>query len=73
LAGVFAAIKLFLSAETVKKFHPLSYGGSLAGEIKEIGDQLPEVYGGKGRDLKSEGVTVKYTGGEAVEGKKTAA
>jgi phosphatidylinositol transfer protein SFH5 len=47
----------------VKKFHPLSYGASLAGELKEIGEQLPVVYGGKGEDMKSQGLTVKYAGG----------
>jgi hypothetical protein len=65
--GVFAAIKVFLSPETVKKFHLLSYGGSLAGELKDVGAQLPEAYGGKGKDLKSGGMTVKYASGE--EGK----
>lgn len=67
--GVFAAMKLFLSAETVKKFHPLSYGASLSGELPDIGERLPVAYGGKGRDLRSEGLTVKYAGAEMVEGK----
>lgn len=67
--GVFAAIKVFLSPETVKKFHPLSYGGSLAGELKDVGPQLPEAYGGKGKDLKSSGMTVKYVSGDAVKAK----
>lgn len=58
---------MFLSPETVKKFHPLSYGGSLAGELEHVGPQLPKAYGGKGRDLKTEGATVKYASGEAVK------
>ncbi|RFU33441.1 hypothetical protein B7463_g2870, partial [Scytalidium lignicola] len=61
MGWVFSALKLFLSAETVKKFHPLSYGSSLAGEIKSIGEQLPNGYGGKGKDIKEIGVTVKYS------------
>jgi hypothetical protein len=55
---------VFLSPETVKKFHPLSYGGSLAGELEDVGPQLPEAYGGKGKDLKSGGITVKYASGD---------
>ena len=53
-------MQVFLSAETVKKFHPLSYGSSLAGELPGFGQELPTAYGGKGRDVK-EGLTVKYT------------
>jgi len=59
MGWVFAAMKLFLSAETIKKFHPLSYGSSLAGELKSFGAELPTVYGGKGTDV-TEGLTVKY-------------
>lgn len=68
--GVFTFVKLFLSPETVKKFHPLSYGSSLAGELKEIGDQLPTAYGGKGKDLKTGGRTVKYAAGETGDKKE---
>lgn len=60
MGWVFAALKLFLSAETIKKFHPLSYGGSLAGEIPACKEQLPKVYGGKGEPLTDIGLTVKY-------------
>ncbi|KAK0122964.1 Non-classical phosphatidylinositol transfer protein (PITP) [Cadophora gregata f. sp. sojae] len=59
MGWVFAAMKLFLSPETVKKFHPLAYGSSLAGELKGWGSELPEAYGGKGKAVK-EGLTVKY-------------
>jgi hypothetical protein len=60
MSWVFTAMKAFLSAETVKKFHPLSYGSNLAGEVPGFGQELPTAYGGKGKDLK-EGLTVKYT------------
>lgn len=60
MGWVFAGMKLFLSAETVKKFHPLSYGSNLAGELPTFGKDLPTVYGGKGKDVK-EGLSVKYT------------
>ncbi|KAG9236552.1 putative phosphatidylinositol transfer protein sfh5 [Amylocarpus encephaloides] len=66
MGWVFAAMKLFLSAETIKKFHPLSYGGSLAGELPALGDDLPTDYGGKGKDIQT-GLTVQYTAEEAVK------
>jgi hypothetical protein len=52
-------MKIFLSEATIKKFHPLSNGSSLAREIPGISDQLPTVYGGKGKDI-TEGMTVKH-------------
>jgi hypothetical protein len=72
MGWVFAAMKLFLSPETVKKFHPLAYGSSLAGELKAFGPELPVVYGGKGKDIK-EGLTVKYGATPVVEETPTAA
>jgi hypothetical protein len=59
MGWVFAGMKLFLSAETVKKFHPLSYGSNLAAELPDFGKDLPVAYGGKGKDIQ-EGLTVKY-------------
>lgn len=61
MSWVFAAMKVFLSPETVKKFHPLGYGEKLAGELPEFGEKLPKAYGGKGEGFASEGLTVKYT------------
>ena len=62
-------MKIFLSEATVKKFHPLSHGNTLARELPALGDQLPSAYGGKGKDVK-EGLTVKYVGIELPEGAK---
>jgi hypothetical protein len=59
MGWVFTAMKVFLSPDTVKKFHPLSYGTNLAGELPGVGQELPPAYGGKGKDIK-EGLTVKY-------------
>ena len=59
MGWVFTAMKVFLSPETVKKFHPLSYGSNLAGELPGWGQELPVAYGGKGKDVQ-EGLTVKY-------------
>lgn len=58
MGWVFAAMKLFLSEETVKKFHPLAWGSSLAGEL-DFGESLPKAYGGKGGDIE-DGLKVKY-------------
>lgn len=62
MGWMFTAIKLFLAPETVKKFHPLSYGAALAGELPSIGAQLPEVYGGTNGKLEDKALTPKYTG-----------
>lgn len=64
MSWMFAAMKIFLSAETVKKFHPLGYGQKLAGELPDFGEQLPKVYGGNGKDV-TEGLAVRYGEGEA--------
>jgi phosphatidylinositol transfer protein SFH5 len=65
MGWVFTAMKLFLSPETIKKFHLLSYGSSLAGELKGWGGELPPAYGGKGKDVK-EGLVVKYASGDEI-------
>ena len=64
MGWVFAALKVFLSKETVAKFHPLSNGKSTAGECAEwgIGDMLPVEYGGKGKPLSEIGQEVKFAG-----------
>ncbi|APA05568.1 hypothetical protein SS1G_10044 [Sclerotinia sclerotiorum 1980 UF-70] len=61
MGWVFTAMKIFLSADTIKKFHPLSYGSDLGAEIPGIAEKLPKEYGGKGEELES-GFTVKYSG-----------
>lgn len=71
MGWVFAAMKLFLSAETVKKFHPLSYGSALASELKSFGSELPTVYGGKGAAI-TEGLSVKYAATPVVVAEETA-
>lgn len=65
MGWVFAAMKLILSPPTIKKFHPLSYGSSLAGQVP-FGKELPTAYGGKGKDVK-EGLTVNYAEGEVAK------
>jgi hypothetical protein len=57
---VYAFMKLFVAAKTIRKFHPMSNGGALAAEfadskVKALGEKLPTEYGGKGKDLKELG------------------
>jgi len=59
MGWVFTAMKLFLAPDTIRKFHPLSYGSNLAGELPDVKTELPREYGGQGKDVR-EGLTVKY-------------
>ncbi|EPE06990.1 phosphatidylinositol transfer protein sfh5 [Ophiostoma piceae UAMH 11346] len=57
IMGIFYTfMKVFVAAKTVKKFHPLSNGSSLAKELSSskvvgLGEKLPSEYGGKGEKL----------------------
>lgn len=54
---IYAFMKLFVAQKTIKKFHPMSNGANLARElttssrVKNLIDELPQEYGGKGQDL----------------------
>ncbi|GAW11370.1 hypothetical protein ANO14919_007140 [Xylariales sp. No.14919] len=57
---MYAFMKLFVAARTIKKFHPMSNGANLAkedfgGSKVPLGQMLPPEYGGKGADLKAQG------------------
>ena len=57
---VYAFMKLFVAAKTIKKFHPMSNGAGLAKEfgeskVKDLGERLPAEYGGKGGELGVQG------------------
>ncbi|KAK3314355.1 CRAL-TRIO domain-containing protein [Apodospora peruviana] len=57
---VYAFMKLFVAAKTIKKFHPMSNGLNLVHEfadstVKGLGEKLPKEYGGKGEGLKDTG------------------
>ena len=61
---VYAFMKLFVAAKTIKKFHPMSNGSGLAGELSNsailgLGQRLPKEYGGSGGELKSVGKETK--------------
>ncbi|PGH27175.1 hypothetical protein AJ80_01132 [Polytolypa hystricis UAMH7299] len=57
MGWVYTGLKLFLSKETIAKFHPITKGSNLAREF-EFADQLPTSYGGKGQELDQAARTV---------------
>ncbi|KAL3656322.1 hypothetical protein V7S43_018814 [Phytophthora oleae] len=57
MGWMFAAFKLFLPAETIRKFTVLSYGEELH---TELGDGIPEIYGGKSAPLDAIGEQTLY-------------
>jgi phosphatidylinositol transfer protein SFH5 len=65
---MYAFMKLFVAAKTIKKFHPMSNGANLAREmgtsskVTGLGDMLPKEYGGKGGDLATTGRQVGLAG-----------
>lgn len=58
MGWMFAAIKVFLSKNTTRKFHPISNGANLAREIPSLKEQFPKVYGGSAPDLQEGARTV---------------
>ncbi|KAL4894568.1 phosphatidylinositol transfer protein sfh5 [Aspergillus ambiguus] len=60
MGWMFAAMKVFLSKNTTRKFHPISNGANLAREfpapLKEL---FPKAYGGNGAALQDDARTVK--------------
>lgn len=60
MGWMFSAVKLFLSRNTTRKFHPISNGANLAREFPAaVADKIPKTYGGKGPELKGEARTVQ--------------
>ncbi|KAF3395947.1 Phosphatidylinositol transfer protein sfh5 [Penicillium rolfsii] len=60
MGWMFSAMKLFLSRNTTRKFHPISNGANLAREFPtSVADKIPTTYGGKGPELKDEARTVQ--------------
>ncbi|KPM35668.1 Phosphatidylinositol transfer protein sfh5 [Neonectria ditissima] len=57
MGWMFGAMKLFLSPATLRKFHPMTSGTTLATELKSIVSSLPKEYGGQGSSVK-EGLTI---------------
>jgi len=59
MGWMFGVMKLFLSPATLRKFHPMSSGASLMGEVKCDAEDFPKEYGGKGTSIAERGETVK--------------
>ena len=55
MGWVFNALKVLLSKATIRKFHPMSNGASLAGELDAFGSEIPKEYGGDGKSLVEQG------------------
>lgn len=56
MGWMYAAMRVFLSPETVKKFTVLSYGNKL---VDELGPQISAEYGGKATSIDSVGEELK--------------
>lgn len=51
MGWLYGAMKLFLAPATLKKFHPMSSGLTLATELTGIAKTLPKDYGGEGEPI----------------------
>ncbi|KAF5649547.1 phospholipid transporter [Fusarium sp. NRRL 25303] len=60
MGWMFGAMKLFLAPATLRKFHPMTSGTTLATELKSVVSTLPKEYGGQGPSVK-EGMSVSLT------------
>ncbi|KAJ5099605.1 hypothetical protein N7532_006606 [Penicillium argentinense] len=60
MGWMFSAMKLILSKNTTRKFHPITNGVNLAREFPvAIAEKIPKAYGGKGLELKDEARSIK--------------
>lgn len=58
MGWMFGAMKLFLAPATLRKFHPMTSGATLATELPQLAGSLPKEYGGMGPSVK-EGLSVQ--------------
>lgn len=58
MGWMYGAMKLFLAPATLRKFHPMTSGTTLATELTSIVATLPKEYGGGGPTVK-DGLTVQ--------------
>lgn len=73
MGWMFTAMKVFLSKNTTRKFHPITNGVNLAREFPALVDQFPAAYGGKGAELQQTARTVNLdASGETKEPKEEA-
>ncbi|KAJ5894569.1 Phosphatidylinositol transfer protein sfh5 [Penicillium taxi] len=60
MGWMYTAMKLVLSKNTTRKFHPITNGANLAREFPAaLADSIPKNYGGKGPELKDGARTVQ--------------
>lgn len=60
MGWVFSVMKLIVSRNTARKFHPITNGVNLAREFPAaVSDKIPKTYGGKGPELRDEARTVR--------------
>ena len=71
MGWMFGAMKLFLAPATLRKFHPMTSGATLATELPSIVSTLPKEYGGSGTTVK-EGFTVSLVEKPVAEKKEEA-
>jgi hypothetical protein len=71
MGWMFGAMKLFLAPATLRKFHPMTSGTTLATELPSIVSTLPKEYGGSGTTAK-EGFTVSLVDKPAADKKEEA-
>lgn len=70
MGWMFTAMKVFLSKNTTRKFHPITNGANLAREFTTLTDQFPAAYGGKGPELQKNAQTVNLDQGDSAETSK---
>lgn len=64
MGWMFTAMKVFLSKNTTRKFHPITNGVNLAREFPSLVDKFPAAYGGKSEELQKTARTVNLTAEE---------
>lgn len=70
MGWMFTAMKVFLSKNTTRKFHPITNGANLAREFPALVEQFPAAYGGKGSELQKSARTVSLDQSEPAEASK---
>ena len=61
MGWMFTAMKVFLSKNTTRKFHPITNGVNLAREFPSLVEKFPAAYGGKSEELQKTARTVNLT------------
>lgn len=61
MGWMFTSMKVFLSKNTTRKFHPITNGVNLAREFPSLVEKFPAAYGGKSEELQKTARTVNLT------------